>query len=150
MKTYLTTLISALMLVAIMLQACGTSTPAASVEQAEDALANGHYEAAQTICDNLVGSPDYEKLTIDELCRLSIVYVKLGENTDNTDANIVAAARSMQKASDRDADSTALFIDAVSVEDRARVALITAINEARNALLSPDTLEFETPDYDEE
>lgn len=138
-----------MLLVSAFLQACGSSAPATALSRAEDAVADGMYGVAQSICDDLSASAEFDRLSVDELCRLSLVYVKLGENTDNADANIIAAARSLQAAAERDADSTALFLDAVPVEDRARMAIISAINEAHNTPLLGDTLNFDITSYDE-
>lgn len=101
----------------------------AVLESAELAYANGRYAGAQTLCDSLILSRGFDGLSTEQLCRLSLLFVRLAENHGNEDSNTAFAARALRAASDRSADSTAMFLSNAPVEDQARLALITAINE---------------------
>ena len=115
----------------------------APLAQAEQDFDNGRYRAAQAICDSLAPKGDSTDMPVSELCRLSLLFMKLGDYTGDIDTNTAQAARTLMMAIDRDADSTLVFLNTVPVEDQARVAILTAINEARNAPAITDTITYD-------
>lgn len=127
--------------------ACSYAEPDRTpVEHVELAIDNGRYATAQELCDSLILGPSFGNLSVNELCRLSLAFMRLSENTSNEEANTAFAARSLQAAIERDSDSTIIFLNSVPVEDQARLALITAINEAHNAPAITDTVDYEDRD----
>ncbi len=82
-------------------------------------------------------------LSVHDLCRLTLMFMRLSENTPNEEANTAMAARSLQTAIGRDADSTLYYLNSVPVEDLARVALITALSEAHNTPVLTDSISIE-------
>ena len=52
------------------------------VTRAETFLDEGRYNAAQSLCDSLIIGDSYCNLSVDDLCRLSLVFVRLSEQAD--------------------------------------------------------------------
>lgn len=117
-----------------------------SLAAAELAYANSRYEAAQALCDTLVNAKEFSSLNTDELCRLALLFVRLSEYHGDENANTAFAAKTLEAAIERNADSTALFLSKVPVEDLARLTLISAISEGRRNPVSLDSLEFDPAD----
>jgi len=120
------------------------STP--SLESAELAYANGRYGGAQAICDSIILGREFGTLNTQELCRLSLLFVRLAENYGNEEANTAFAARTLHAASMKAPDSMAAFLSNVPVEDQARLALISALNEGLNRPAGSDSTFTEEPD----
>ena len=72
----------------------------------------------------------FDNTDVWDLCRLSLLLVRLGENTGDNDVNTAFAARCLRAALERDSDSTYIYIQAMPNEDRARMMMLSAINEA--------------------
>lgn len=120
--------------------------PLSALESAELAYANGRYSGAQKLCDSLVLGNKFTTLNTQQLCRLSLLLVRLAENYGNEEANTVFAARTLQAASQKAPDSMVAFLSNVPVEDQARLALISAINEGLNRPEGSDSSLIEEPD----
>ena len=73
------------------------------------------------------------------LCQQTVFY-------GNEEANTVFAARTLQAASQKAPDSMVAFLSNVPVEDQARLALISAINEGLNRPAGSDSSLIEEPD----
>lgn len=114
-----------------------------TLTRAEDDFRNGRYELAQQMCDSLVAGTDFNTLSVSELCRLSLLFMRLSDTSDDIDTNTALAARTLKVAIERNADSTLMFLNTVPVEDQARVALLTAIHEAQSAPAITDTIGYE-------
>ena len=121
----------------------GGSVSRDPVAEAERSFADGQYERAQMLCDSLLQGPEFERLDVDRLCRLSLLFMRLAENSADNDANMALATRALDAALERDADSTLLVLNNVPVEEKARVAILTAIHEAQNAPMLPDTVTYD-------
>ena len=102
----------------------------APVDEAEEAFARGRYAKAQSVCDSIVLGTAFDNTDVWDLCRLSLLLVRLGENTGDNDVNTAFAARCLRAALERDSDSTYIYIQAMPNEDRARMMMLSAINEA--------------------
>ena len=135
MKTFALASVLLLIASACSLSSCsGAGSKGDILDQAEQAYDNGDYGHAQSLCDSIVASGRADGLSVAKLCRLSLLFMRLSEHhTDNLDINTAMAAQAFILAADRDADSTMLLLNAMPVEDQARMAIITAINEARFA-----------------
>lgn len=124
--------------------------PETSIEKAEAAFAAGHYTTAQQLADSMMVSDNFPTMAATDLCRLSLLYVRLDEMSD-VNGNVAMAAQALDEAALRDSDSTALFIAALPVDDRARLLLVEGISEgARHALDEADaeSTDEETVDSD--
>lgn len=117
-------------------------TKATPLESAEEAFAAGHYSQAQNIADSLMLGSSFDRLNVSELCRLSMLFTRLGEISADEEANTAMAARALEAAFLLDSDSTASFVRNVPLDDRARVAIVTALSTARGDTLieEPDSL----------
>lgn len=122
----------------------GTASQASLLADAELAYNQGHYDRAQLIADSIAATGDLQRLNVDMLCRLSLLYMHLGERSDE-EANIANAAKTLDAAALRDNDSTLAFIRSLPVEDQARFVLVEAVSEGSKHILSPDSL-FSEPD----
>lgn len=107
---------------AAMMTACGRKTDI-SVSAAEDQYDSGRYAVAQTMCDSLILGEDFDALTVDELCRLSMLASRLADRSDE-EANMALAARCMQAAIDREPDSVLLFVQSLTLDDQPRSLFI--------------------------
>ncbi len=144
MKRFLISISSAALLAACLLQGCDTDRARRSpLENAEIDFANGHYAGAQQLCDSLILGSGFNKLNVNELCRLSLLFMRLAENHGDEEANTALAARSLEAAMTRNADSTIMYLGQAPVEDQARLALITAINEGHKAPAVTDTIAYD-------
>ena len=108
---------------------------------AEESVAAGRYASAQKIADNLLA--DSSAMTISELCRLSLVFLRLSDLGTEQEANTAYAARTFALAYGRDPDSTRAVIAASPVDDMAAMTMLSAINEAPHGIvIDGDTIYF--------
>ncbi len=120
------------------------TTPQSALDRVESAYTDGRYAMAQALADSLVIGSDFTKLGTWDLCRLSLVLMRLGENADNSEGNTAFAARCLRAAMSRDSDSTALYIKVVNNEDRACLMLLNSLNEASHtAPADEDSIPYE-------
>lgn len=121
-----------------------SEAPVDLLDEAELAFEHGQFRQAQLLADSIIGDSRIEKLDVGNLCRLSLLFVRLGERSDE-EANIVNAAKALDAAALRDNDSTATFIRELPVDDQARFVLVEAVSEGSKHILSLDSL-FAEPD----
>ncbi len=122
----------------------GETAGTGDIDRIEAAYARGSYATAQAMADSMVIGPEFSSLDTDELCRLSLILMNLGENSAEPEVNTAFAARCFSAALSRDSDSTAIFIRNVSNEDRARLMMLNSLNEASHtAPLEEDSLYYE-------
>lgn len=112
---------------------------ASSLQKAEYAFSEGRYARSQAICDSLVLGNQFGRLNVDELCRLSMLFMRLGEQNGDEGGTTAMATRCLSAAFARDSDSTVTIIRAMPSEDRSRAMLLAALNESA-ATASPDSL----------
>lgn len=123
-----------------------TSRPPAmtNLETAENAYREGRYSRAQVICDSIALGSSFGGLDVDELCRLSMLFVHLGEQNGDEGGTTAMAARCLSAAFGRDTDSTVAIIRALPPEDRSRAMLLAALTEqatpgeVRDSIFIPD------------
>lgn len=127
----------------IALQSCiKNSDNISPIETAEVAYANGKYVDAQELCNDLANEESSARMSVDELCRLSLLLIHLSEVNGEDDDNAATAARLIETAINRSADSTATFLANAPVEDRATLALISAISDGINNPVDTDSIDF--------
>lgn len=130
---------------ATILQACGGGAPGRDpLGEAESEFNAGNYASAQQLCDSLLLGESLTALSVDQLCRLTLLFMRLGDSAGDIDANTAFAARTLKAAVDRNADSTLIFLNSIPLEDKARLAILTAINEARYAPAVSDSTDTDT------
>jgi len=113
-----------------------------ALDKAEDAYIRGFYNEAQSIADSLMIESNLNELGVNELCRISLLFARLGDNNGNVDTNTAMAARALSAAFALDSDSTVSYLSSVALDDRACMSIITALTTAGS---DPDSL-IEEPD----
>lgn len=141
-----------LILIAAGSTSCGNKAveEATPLERAEMSLGSGRPAAAQRIADSIMLSEAPRAMNIDQLCRLSLLYMHLCDYSSEEEPNIAMAAHALTAAFERDSDSTAMVIRNVANDDRARMAIVLGLTEARrnpqdSVLIFNDSI----PDYGE-
>ena len=93
----------------------------------------------------MIGS-SFSTMNATQLCRLSLLYTRLGDRSTEDDANTAMATRALEAAFALDSDSTASFLNNVPVDDRARIVIINALTNARSdgdsIILEPDSIVY--------
>lgn len=122
----------AILVAASAIAACGSRSGeyTEAVEGAETAFSQGRYAKAQAIVDTLVSGDDFSNLDAEHLCRLSMIFMRLSENSTEPEVNVALAARCIGAAMMRDSDSTMAVVHRMPIEDQARAMMLTTINEA--------------------
>lgn len=153
MKHLLTTALAAAALLALAASACDNSAKGSSdrLSLAEQAFNADKLEAAQRMADSLLLASDLSEMSVAELCRLSTLFMRLSDAGTEQEINTAYAAHTLAEAYRRDPDSTAQIIAASPVDDRAAMALITAINEASHGIIiDGDTIFLESDSVPDE
>lgn len=96
---------------------------------AEADFDNGHIESAKSICDEIIADGNAEQMSVDRLCRLSVLLVKLADHGDE-ESYIALAARSMKTALARDADSVRIFVRNLPVDQQAQTVMLQQLTDA--------------------
>lgn len=125
----------------------GANDGAGDIADAERAYAGGDYGRAQMIADSLATDHAMERMSVRGLCRLSLLLVHLSDNAADISSNTALAVRALDMAAQRDSDSTAVFIGNMPIDDRAKMALVSAIARAYHA--DTDSLLGGDLDFDE-
>lgn len=104
-----------------------------SVADAEAAYNATHFKQAQEIVNEIATEDALNNMSVNELCRLSLLIMQLSEVQGEDVDNMAYAVSALDAAISRNADSTAAFIQQIAMADRARVALLSAISNAYHA-----------------
>lgn len=137
---------AALTLVAAACTSGRSDSGTSGIERAEHAFESGRYARSQAIADSLVLGTSFGRLNVDELCRLSMLFMRLGEQNGDEGATTAMATRCLSAAFARDSDSTVAVIRDMPSEDRGRAMLLTALNEqavtasADSLVIPPDSI----------
>ncbi len=111
----------------LILASCsGGADGADAISNAETLLANNKYTGAKKICDNLVSHEGKNPLSAGELCRLSILYMKLSEYA-NEDDNIATATLCFKKAVAINPDSVEEFLSRLPVEEIKYASIVRSL-----------------------
>lgn len=114
--------------VVCVLSACGgheAARTADAIAEAEAALNAGRYDSARSLADEMSGDSTLQ-LGVEDLCRLSIVYMTLSDNVE-TDINTALATRCYRRAMTADADSAAAYYGALPIEESRHVDLMSKL-----------------------
>ena len=106
----------------VMMSSCGGSD-SVSVAMAEAEFVAGRHESAGVICDSLIQGPAFADLSVDELCRLSVLMSQLAEYEDE-EANMALAAKCMQAAMLQNADSVMSFVHSLPADEQSRTLFL--------------------------
>lgn len=123
-------------IIAIAVAACNGNSIIGSkptVADAEAAYNATHFSHAQEIVNEIATEAALKDMSVNELCRLSLLIMQLSEVQGEDLGNMAYAVSALDAAISRNADSTAAFIQQIAMADRARVALLSAISNAYHA-----------------
>lgn len=140
MKRFKILMFTAVFAIVAALSGCSSSDHAVNdrISEAETALISGDYAKAQSLGETVSG--DLKALTVRQLCRLSLLYIKIGENTENED-DIDLATRCYREAFELDTDSAVLIYAECPVQDITYVMTLTAlVRDADNIDSFPDEM----------
>lgn len=104
-----------------------------SVADAEAAYNATHFQQAQEIVNEIATEDALNNMSVNELCRISLLIMQLSEVQGEDLDNMAYAVSALDAAISRNPDSTAAFIQQIAMADRARVALLSAISNAYHA-----------------
>ena len=134
------TVISALAAAAVSCSGIGsTGDP---VTRAEALYEDGRYAEVQTMCDSLVTPARIDALSVDQLCRLTLMFIKLADYSAEDD-NIALATRCFRDASERSADSFSAFFQKCPLDQQSQLLLLSRISQSLEE--RPDSITDETP-----
>lgn len=109
--------------------------------EAENAVERGNFKTGQELCSQLVA--DTPVLSVDQLCRMGVIYATLADNDVDRESNMASAAHMLEIASDRNPDSVTMFIAKIPYELQAPVRTALRISQM------PTDSVFNIPAHDE-
>lgn len=86
------------------------------VSDAETAAASSDYTEAVALCDRLISGADSSRLTVGQLCRLSLVYISASDAEVNTESNIASAIECFDRAYRHNPDSAIGFVEKLPLD----------------------------------
>ncbi len=128
---------------------CGTDNNRDAIEAAEQAMASGDYRLAQSICDTFV-TDSTSTLSAGELCRLSLIYMKMSD-IDDSGVYTAAATQCYRSALRADSDSARLFYDNVPIDEARHVEIMMQLDrmlgrDGQNWYIDEDSINAQLPD----
>ncbi len=112
------------LLLAAILAACGSSTADERIGAAEMSVESGDTDDARRGIELLLNSSDTAAMSAAELCRAALVYSALSEDSrSGSEADAAMAARCVRRALRRNPEAVDTFMQALPVEQRARLAM---------------------------
>lgn len=97
-----------------------------NLEGADRALAIGDYESTQSACDELVHSSGFNDMSVDQLCHLSVMYLKLAERAPER-GNTAQAVACFRKALAISPDSVSIVLSSLPVEELQFTAILRSL-----------------------
>ncbi len=136
-----------ILLLALMAAACGGSPSASrTVDDAAALIERGDFKGAHRKAEAVMAdSAALNSLTVSQLCRLAVVFVRLSnqETPSETDANDAMAARCLSRARAVAPDSVAQFIGSLTGEMAGRIIVLDQVG---TFLTTPRDSLTDTPD----
>lgn len=107
---------------------CGFDNVDQNIEAAEFSLSNNDFGEASEICYKIAARDSLNDLTTSQLCRLSIIYMRLAENRDE-DVNVAMATRCFHMAMEQDSlEASGLYND-MPIDDQHWIHFLTEMNK---------------------
>jgi len=121
---------------------------AIEIAAAEQAIAECDYALARSICETIT-TDSTTTLNVDELCRLSLIYMKMSDIEDS-DINTAAATQCYRNALKIDKDSARLFYDNVPIDEARHVEIMSQLDRilssSRDIYIDDDSINAELLD----
>lgn len=120
-----------------------------AIEAAEQAIACRDYKLAQSICDTFV-TDSTTTLSAGELCRLSLIYMKMSD-IDDSGIYTAAATQCYRSALRADSDSAYMFYNNVPIDEARHVEIMSQLDrmlniEADELYIDGDSVNVDLPD----
>ncbi|MDE6085099.1 MAG: hypothetical protein K2G40_01690 [Muribaculaceae bacterium] len=142
MKSLLLSIIGSVLMVA-----CSQSRPSDDITMAERAIEHHDYGMALDLCQQ-VTQDSSQSLGITDLCRLSILYMKLSDLKDLED-NAIVATDYYRKAMTACEDSARAYYNQIPIDDARYVELMMQLGRILDQQRENDGEEI-IPDYEHE
>lgn len=118
-------------------------TTASSVDQNIDAadrsLAAGEYRSTQQLCDEIVSNNRIDTLSAAQLCRLSVMFLRLSEQSREQE-NTAAAVECYRAAYRTNPDSAMIYFNDLPVEDLQYMAILRSLTSSTDAEADSTTI----------
>lgn len=85
---------------------------------AESAMHEGRYAEAADICRDILQETDSTAVTVNQMCRIAVVYATAADNDCDNELNMARAADCFRRAAAVNADSVSIFLNSLSVEEQ--------------------------------
>lgn len=85
---------------------------------AESAMHEGRYGEAAEICRDILQKTDSTAITVNQMCRIAVVYAMAADNDCDNELNMARAADCFRRAASVSADSVSVFLNSLSVEEQ--------------------------------
>ena len=109
------------------LGACTDKTNAGdAISRAETALDDAQFDRAQDICDSLVNGDGCASLSTSDLCRTSLVYIKLAEVREQ-EFNTASAMTCLGAAMSKDSAAVDDFIAQQPADDQSMLIMVRTL-----------------------
>lgn len=112
------------------------------ITRAEALYLDERYDQVQAACDSLVTPARIQSLSVDQLCRLTLLFIKLADHSAEDD-NIAMATRCYRDANERSADSVVAFLQTCTLDQQSQLVLLSRISQS--LCERPDSITDETP-----
>ncbi len=114
---------------------CSNINEYGTIDDAEYLFNQKEYNNSQRLCDYIIENNDITNIPHSVLCRLSVIYLKLAEQTkESEDKNTAIATRCYRTAFNLDKDSSNIYFSEIPTED---IKYAILLNSLSNAIDSP-------------
>ncbi len=114
--------------ITLLLASCCKDTTAEKITAAEVAIQSADYESAQEIVTEITSADSISKLGCENLCRLSIIYMRLSEHQDEEE-NVASATNCYHHAVELNPDSASVYFSNLPLEDERYVSVLSELNK---------------------
>lgn len=118
-----------LFIITIILPACSTKSGDDSINDIEHLIELQDFNSAQKLCENITKEKSLDEITLNNLCRLSVAYMKLSEQI-NHEENIAMATKCYHIATDINPDSVAHYFSELSIEEAHHEIMLKTLSES--------------------
>lgn len=108
-----------IIILSVVLPSCvGTVDTEDDLTLAESAMREGRYDEAAEICRDILQKTDSTALSVNQMCRIAVVYATVADNDCDNELNMARAADCFRRAAAVSADSVTMFLSGLSVEEQ--------------------------------
>lgn len=120
------------------------------LSEAEEAMDQGDYRSGTKICTEIAHTTDTAELSVQQLCRMAMIYASAADNDVDNASNMAAALHCFNSAIARDADSTSMFVEnlPIDLQATARLALQLLKNHNEGGTTEDDNEQYIPADHD--